>query len=268
MTHVSDGRLVLLQYGELPPEDAARVREHLAACEACRAAERRLRDVLAAVELPAPELADDYETTLWARLAPRLTASRQAAGWPARRRLRLAAATLLAAGAATVIGIARLGHERARPVRAPAGAADTAAPLADLAEARAQAASEQILLGALDDHLARVEQVLVEIANAGVDDADALAVAQAEAADLVDASRLYRLTASRAGDAAIVGALEDIERALVEIARSPTGASRREREAIIRRVDPDGVLFRLRTRADQLRTRTGAAAVESRVVSN
>lgn len=268
MTHVSDDRLVLLRYGELPPEDAARVREHLAACAACRAAEGRLEDLLSAVELPAPEPADDYEATLWARLEPRLERPYEGVEWLARRRVWLAAATLLAVGAATVIGIAWLEHERARRARAPARAADTAAVPADLGEARAEVAREQILLGALDDHLARVERLLVEIVNAGVDDAAALAVAQAEAADLVDASRLYRLTASRAGDAAIAGALEDIERALVEVARNPTGTSRREREAFIRRVDLDSVLFRLRTTVDLVRTRAGAAAEESRIVSN
>ncbi len=258
--HVSDDQLVLLYYGELTGADEARVREHLAACERCATLERGARAVLAAIETAAPEPPDDYETALWARLEPRLGEAIRdvrSGRWQLTAR---AAALALAVSALLLIAVARP-WQRAVPGGTSAGA-PRPGPAAVPGEpaAAADAARERMRLGVIDEYLGQVERLLVEVTAAGVDDPAALATARADAADLVGAGRLYRLTASGDGDAAVVHALDEIERALIEVARSPAPLPRAEREAMVRRLDVETLLFKVRATADDLRARAGTRA--------
>lgn len=267
MTHIADDRLVLLHYDELPADEAARIRAHLEVCRACRARERRLTDVLATVELPVPELPEKYETAVWSRLEPRLHETRPAAGWLAWRPLALAGTTVLAVATVVVLAVARL--ERARERQGDAGPRAAATATASSGPRDADASvRERILLGALDEYLTRVERMLVEITTAGLDDPAVLAAAQAEAADLVETNRLYRLTAASAGDATMASALEEIERALVEVARAPETARPREREGVVHRIEPESLIFKIRTTAHAVRARASVANEGGRSDSN
>ena len=253
MTHITDDELILHYYGELSAADRARVGEHLGSCQACSASDARLRRALDAVdEVPAAEPGPGFEQAVWARLQPAL--SRQRAAWwhvwtwtPAR----LGAA---AAVAMLVVGAFVAGRYWPAP-GAPAGI-DTAAS--------AQAVRERILLVAVGDHLEQTEMVLVELAHADGNDTVNISAARAQAAELVADNRLYRQTAATAGDVAIAGVLEDIERALIEVARSPSEVPRRDLDAILRGIEDQGLLFKLRVVGEQVRDREESAGARTR----
>jgi anti-sigma factor RsiW len=257
MTHVSDDELILHFYGELSAADRARVSGHLGVCQACAASDVRLRQVLDAVdEVPAPEPAAGFEQAVWARLQPAL-ARRRAAWWhvwmwtPAQ--LSAAAAVALLVVFAFVAG---------RYWSAPGAPAGKSAAID--AAASAQAVRERILLVAVGDHLEQTQMVLVELAHADGRDTVNISAARAQAAELVADNRLYRQTAVTAGDVAIVSVLEDLERALIEVARCPSQVPRRDLDAILRGIEDQGLLFKLRVVSERVREREESAGALTR----
>jgi len=78
---------------------------------------------------------------------------------------------------------------------------------------------------------------------------------QSRAEELVTANRLYRQTATTLGDAAMASVLDDLERVLLEIARSPSEISSQELVALQRRIESKGILFKVRVVGSQVRER-------------
>lgn len=113
-------RLALLLYGDLPPDEAARVRDHLRTCPACRAEEAALAQVrhLLAVA-PAPRVAVDLAGVY-----------RRAAEQQARRsrRWRRAALVMTAAAVAVLVAAALRFEVRVESHQLSLRWADVAAP--------------------------------------------------------------------------------------------------------------------------------------------
>src|SRR5437879_2607653 len=65
MTHLSDEQLVEQYYSD---SDILAAREHLGACEECRARLNQLSAVLRSVEYPVPQLSTDYGANVWRNL--------------------------------------------------------------------------------------------------------------------------------------------------------------------------------------------------------
>jgi hypothetical protein len=262
MMHVTDEDLILRYYGELTGADRQRVDDHLVACEACRAADLRLRQTFAAVDAtPVPEPAAGYEREVWARVSARLP-ERRARGW---KRWRWSPAQLGAVVAVLVAAAFVAGRYWRAPVAPPAPPVER---VAGGTAAGSQAVRERILLVAIGDHLEQTEMVIVELAHADGGEKVDISTARAQAADLVAASRLYRQTAASAGDAAIASVLEDVERALIEVARSPAEVSRRDLNDMLRGIEAQGLLFKLRVVGEQVREREeSAGAIPKRAVS-
>ncbi len=59
-------------------------------------------------------------------------------------------------------------------------------------------------------------------------------------------NRLYRQTANRTGDAAAASVLDELERMLVEIAHSPDEIDGNDFEELRRRIEEQGVLFKVK----------------------
>jgi hypothetical protein len=110
-----------------------------------------------------------------------------------------------------------------------------------------------VLLVDLGDHLDRTEAALVEFV-AGTDGRD-VAHGRARVEDLVAANRLYRRTADVAGDQAVADVLDELERVLIEIAGSAPEASTDDLDAMRRRIDTRGLLFKVRVMREQLQER-------------
>ncbi len=106
--------------GETSPEDAARVREHLAACERCRNFERRMRSVDEGMGRLGGEVSPGFRDAVFARLEAEdlLPPREKASGF----RLRYAAVPLAAAAALAIFLLFPREAVRDRVVPAPSTA--------------------------------------------------------------------------------------------------------------------------------------------------
>ncbi len=235
MNHPGEQDLILYFYEE--SADAWAIEEHLASCPACRVEYESLRGVLAAVSaMPAPERARDYGALIWNRIRGRL---------PRRRLVGFPRQWLWTGAIAAMLVLAFLaGRQWQRPAR----------PLPISAQAR-----ERILLVAVGDHLERSQMVLAELANAPVNGGVDITVEQRRAEDLLESNRLFRQAAAGAGEAAMAGLLDELERVLLEVVHSPAKLSRPQIEGIRSRLDRQEILFKVRVVGALLRAREQAA---------
>jgi hypothetical protein len=243
MSHVSDDDLVLLHYGE--PADAE-VAAHVESCTECAERRRALAETLAAVEPPeVPARGEDYAARVWERLEPRL-------GQPARvlrPRVWLRRAAGLSALAAALLLAFWLGRQTKQP------------------EPIAAAVRERILLVAVGEHLERSQMVLVELTNAEGEGPVDVSAERAWADELVSANRIYRQTAARAGETALAGVLDELERVLVEVAAGPDRLSSSELADLRRRIESRGILLKVRVIGSQVREREKEAMPAAATVS-
>lgn len=243
--HLTHDDLVLHYYGE-SGQEAARLDAHLAGCDECRAALERLQHTLALVEANAEgEPAAGYEATMWARLQGQLEAP---APWWQRIFPHSSSRWILAAGSAAIVAVAFYSGWRAREVTTPVTTTAAAGTSAETAPMRTR-----VLVIAVGDHLDRAQVVLSEVVNGEAEDADAFAAERLRATDLVATNRLVRQTASLSGDESYDGVLEELERALSDIANAPDDLTVEDWNALKARIDTQGLLFRVRVLADDLR---------------
>lgn len=244
MKHVSEKQLVLLHYGEGAGSD---VEPHLAGCPECRARLESLGRLLASVELPVPEKEPSYGADVWRRLAPRLEQPaaarvvRPAAGgspWP-----RLAIAAVAAAVVVAAFLAGRFWQQ----------AEQAADPIS-------VGARERVLQLAVGDHLERSQMMLLELVNSPPAETSSTPD-RSRAEELIATNRLYRQTASRSGDAGVTDVLEQLERVLLEIARSPAPLSPEEQESLRKRIEGQGLLFKVRVLSSRLREQEGSPDV-------
>jgi hypothetical protein len=236
MKHASEKQLVLLHYGDAADTGVDR---HVAGCPECGARLESLGRLLRSVELPVPEKDAGYGADVWRRLAPRLEQPRPAplvrGAFFASRSPRLAIVAL----AATVLVAAFLAG------RFWQQAEQAADPISG-------GARERVLQLAVGDHLERSQTMLLELVNSSPEELGAMPdLSRAE--ELITTNRLYRQTASRSGDAGVADVLEQLERVLLEIARSPAPLSAEEQESLRKRIEGQGLLFKVRVLSSRLR---------------
>ncbi|HYM12980.1 MAG TPA: hypothetical protein VEU62_19735 [Bryobacterales bacterium] len=255
MQHLTEDQLVLYYYGEVGDRAArGEMEEHLAACDACRASYQGLQEALAAVEAaPVPEPLEPYGALVWQRLEPQLP-KRGGSRWSGIFEWRRWAAA--GAMAALVTAAFLAGRFWPRPPGPRGGAQQAAANASDV--------HERILLVAVGDHLERSQMVLIELANArGTGPVD-ISAEQQRAEDLLDSNRLYRQTAASAGEAGMASVLDDLERVLLEIAHSPSQISAQELDELRRRIESQGILFKVRVIGSNVRAREQEAEGSAR----
>lgn len=251
MNHPTDDQLVDYYYASSGDRDQM-VGAHLRECAGCRSNFEALERTLAAVDAaPTPERGDDYCAQLWRRIEPRLGAQPASPwrAWLSPRRLTLAGAMTALLVAAFLAGLA---VRPSRKERTP-GAVD----VDRLAQAR-----DRILLVAVGDHLERSQMVLVELENARPGAALDISSEQHRADDLVAANRLYRQTAERVGETGVARVLEELERVLLEIANSPSKISSPQLAELRKRIESQGILFKIRVVGTDVRERQKAATLQ------
>jgi anti-sigma factor RsiW len=252
MKHIDETDLILFHYGEA--SDAVGVERHLARCERCRDDLATLRRDLTVFDgASVPPVDDEYPTRVWQRLQQRIDSAPERnrrwdlPGWLAPRRLAFAGTIALLMIAAFIAGRWN-------------GQAVSGGPIPEQVR-------ERILLVAVGDHLERSQRLLLELVNTPDGGTADLLPQQDRAARLASDNRLYRQTASQAGDEQIVELLEELERTLVEIANAPPESAQAELAELRRRVARRGILFRIRVVGKQTRQRglerpgTGAGEV-------
>ncbi len=237
--HLNEDELVLLHYREDAGADAE---SHLASCAECTARLRALAETLSLATAPdAPERGDEYGAQVWAKLRPQLGLSGPPVESPKvvpfRRRVWPQVAAFAALAAALVLAFL-LGR------RFPAE------PQPVAAEVR-----ERVLLVAVGEHLERSQLVLVELANAPAGEVLDVSAQRAVADELVASGRLYRASAVRTGDPALVAVLEELERVLVEVAAGPAALQPADLVKLQQRIESSGLLFKVRVVGTQVRER-------------
>jgi hypothetical protein len=223
MNHLSEEELTQAYYGDEEPESG----RHLAECAECQAAFQYLKALLD--ELLAetvPERGAAYGAEVWNRLLPRLPLEKPRRVW-----LRWwTAVPVLASLLAVAFLAGRFTQPRLTPIKT-AGIAPQA--------------RQRILLITLGNHLDRSEILLAELVNAAPGTTD-FSDERSSAQDLLDENRLLRQTTARTGDASHAAVLDELERALLDIAHSPSEISAAELEALQKRIENEGLLFKVR----------------------
>ncbi len=228
MKHLEEEQLMDAYYGEPDPK----LRKHLAECEECRSNFARFKESLDSIrDYPVPERGDSYGREVWARLAPQLPTRQR--GWPWLRWWALGPALAGLVAVAFVAGMLTQQHRQ----------------VGFSAKAR-----ERVLLMAMSEHLERSQIVLTEVLNAAPTSVD-LENQRERARDLVNENRLLRQTALHAGDAAYAALLDDLERVLLDVANSPTDLPPEEFETLQRRIENEGLLFKVRITSTDARER-------------
>jgi len=242
--HLSEEELILHHYGEA--EDAAAADAHLALCESCRASRDALfADLRVLNDDAVPERGQDYGAAVWARVAPQLGKRPRLLWFSARRWL---APVAMAASLLVAFLLGRhLQPQQSGPGPVPR-------------EVVREVVRERILVVAVGDHLERSRMVLLELSHAG-DEAKAVDISaeQTWAQNLLANNRLYRQTAVRAGEHKVASVLDDLERLLVEVANGPSELTHEEAQAMRRRIEAGGLLFKVKVLGSQMRERERAA---------
>lgn len=237
MKHLSEEGLVLYYYGERTDG----VDEHLDTCQACRADFESLTRVLHAMDaLESPERSEAYGSQVWNRIAPQLERSRarwwdELATWWDARRLVAAGAMAVLLVAAFLAGRVSQRHEQMAGLSAPV--------------------RERIMLVAVGEHLERSQMILVELVNNESKGPVDISEEQHRAEDLIGDNRLYRQAALKSGDTRVSSVLDELQRVLLEIAHSPSKLDSAEFEQIRRRIEAEGILFKIRVVGSNLRER-------------
>lgn len=235
MKHLSEEELVEVYYGEAKATEVA----HLAACGECSEQFAGLkRDLEGAMRTAVPERDAEYGERVWQALRPRLIPyERKSRGWlwfglgKVWAQWRIAA---VAVGCAALVAAAFVGGrvwERHQKTNVAGNAA--------------QQAQQRVVLVVLTDHLDRTERLLVSLDHADSADREENAQLQSEARELLASNRLYRATATRAGDPALAGALDRLEGVLAEVANDPN-LTAADLERVRNQMNTEGILFEIR----------------------
>jgi hypothetical protein len=218
MNHLSDEDLTQAYYCDEEPE----ARRHLNECAQCQTAFQHLKTLLdELLTETVPERGAAYGAEVWNRLLPRLPLEK-----PRRVRLRWWIAVPVLAGLLAAAFLAgRFTQTQTAGI--------------------ATQARQRILLITLGNHLDRSEILLAELVNAAPGATD-FSDERSNARDLLDENRLLRQTAARTGDASQAAMLDELERALLDIAHSPSQITAPELESLQRRIENEGLLFKVR----------------------
>jgi hypothetical protein len=245
MKHMTEEELIAYREGEA--SQRATIAAHLAGCDECRAELERIEAVLAALDtLPVPDPGADYGQRVWQQIAPRLP-EKPARWW----HVWFEPQRLAAAGAVVALVIAAFIVGRVTKPVAP-----------DNSIANREQVRERVLVVAVGEHLGRSEMMLVELSNAEPRDPSQkqvnISAEQHRAEDLLEENRLYRQTALQEGDAGLASVLDELERVLLDVAHSPEEVTPAQLEAIQKKIEARGILFKVRVVNKELQQRQEA----------
>jgi hypothetical protein len=280
MRHLQEQELIEYRYGDLPDTAAAaEVEQHLHECEACRVNFEALKLVLAAVDTDTvPERGANFETRIWAAIAPRLEGERAAVsqagekghaaarwfGWRDWLTVRRIAA--VGAFAAMLLAAFLAGRYMSRngSTSSPMLTVDMPAPVPPQGR-------DRVLLMAVGDHLDRAQMVLMEISNTETDGTGAKAQPaetnitheQKRAEELLAENRIYRQTAEHRGENGVASVLDELEPVLMEIAHSPSDVTPSELAELQKHIASRGLMLKIRVLDSTVREREKKAPAAS-----
>jgi len=247
MKHMTEEELIA--YREGVAEQRTVISDHLALCEECRHELERIEAVLAALNtLAVPDPGADYGRQVWKEIAPRLAEKpgRWWQVWFEPRRLAAAGGVVALIVAAFIAGRFTKRHDEPDNI------------------ASKEQVRERILVVAVGEHLGHSERMLVELSNAAPTDPRQkeinISAEQQRAEDLLQENRLYRQTALQEGNPGLASVLDELERVLLDVAHSPDEVTPAQLEAIQKKIEAHGILFKVRVVNKELQQRQGAPA--------
>ena len=244
MKHVTEEELIAYRDGETEGREG--IAAHLKECPECAREFDQIEAVLSALNtLPVPDPGEDYGRRVWRQIAPKLP-EKKAKWWEG---LFLPRRMVAFAAVAALIVLAFFAGRVTKHTSVGGDVAD------------ANKVRERVLVVAVGEHLGRSEMVLMELANAQPEPGQKvmnISSTQKRAEDLVDENRLYRQTALRDGDTAMANTLDELERVLLDIAHSPDEVTPAQFEALQKRIESKGILFKVRVVNQDLREREKA----------
>lgn len=230
MRHLNEEELIELYYGEAPSAASA----HLAACPECAAEYQELRQTLYLIWPADPQLPAKYGEQVWQTLQPRLIPyPKRTMLWHEWTWLR---AVTLAVNATMLLAVAFLGG---RYWERHVAHSD------NVAVNGALEVTQRKMLVALMDHLDRTERLLVALEHADSSDHVENAQLRSEARELLASNRLYRTTATDAGDSMLASMLEQVNSLLAEVANDPT-LTAADLQRVRQEMNTQGLLFEIR----------------------
>jgi hypothetical protein len=239
MKHLTEEELILQHYGEA--NDRALL-SHIKECTECRLRLEQLDESLSRLPVPAvPELEEGYEAQVWLKLRDQLP-QKKANSWAWLVRPRNWA--MAGAMAVLMIGAFLAGHfwtGGSGTSRSPEVARDNGLKV------------DRLVALAVGNHLEKSQILLIELMTEKPEDKTDFSATQDQARDLLDANRLYRISAARGKDPSVQHTLDDLERVLVEIANSPSDLKAADVERLQRMVESQGLLFKVRVVGSRIR---------------
>ena len=246
MKHKTEEELIGYRDGD--QKNREEIAMHLKECGECRSELERIEAVFAALDaMPVPDPGEDYGQRVWRQIANRLPEKR-ANFW--QRGFSWRPLTVVGAMAVLLVLAFVIGERKGRH--------EVGGEIVDAGKVR-----ERVLVVAVGDHLGRSEMMLMELENAQPAKSGQkvinISTTQRRAEDLVEENRLYRQTALKEGDRAMASTLDELERVLLDIANSPDEVSPAQFEALRKRIEARGILFKVRVVNQDLRERGKAA---------
>ncbi|HEY1576498.1 MAG TPA: hypothetical protein VGF82_05420 [Terracidiphilus sp.] len=229
MKHLGEEEFIEMYYGEATgPADT-----HLRACRDCSAKYAEFKHSMDTIQVPVvPKKDSEYGERVWETLRPELIPyEKKTARWHGWTQWRVAA---LAVSFAMLLTAAFLGgrYWERKSVTDPNVAGNPPA-------------ARRVVLVVLTDHLDRTERLLVKLNHADFPNRTQNTQLQSEARELLASNRLYRASASDAGDVALAGALDRLEGVLAEIANDPN-LTEADLERVRKDMNTEGILFEIR----------------------
>jgi hypothetical protein len=278
MKHLQEQELIEYRYGDLPDTAAAaEVEQHLHECEACRANFEALKLVLAAVDTDTvPERGANFETRMWAAIAPRLEGERAAVSQAGKKghaaarfgwRDWLTVRRIAAVGAFAAMILAAFLAGRYMPSN---GSTNSPMLTVNMPAPVPPQGRDRVLLMAVGDHLDRAQMVLMEISNTEADGTGAKAQPaetditheQKRAEELLAENRIYRQTAEHRGENGVASVLDELEPVLMEIAHSPSEVTQSELTELQKHIAARGLMLKIRVLDSTVREREKKAPAQ------
>jgi hypothetical protein len=183
--------------------------------------------------MPVPDPGPAYGAQVWRAIERDVSAARRSR-WPAGS-WNWASAAMVAA--ALLVAGFLAGRHLGTTGSAPSHISDSSA-------------GKQVLLLAVVDHLERSQRMLAEVVNfspeSGGEGQLSILAEQERAEELVTENRLYRQSAEYIGQIEVAEVLEELERVLLDVARTPPEISSQELENLQARLQAQDILFKIR----------------------
>jgi len=242
MKHLTEEQIVLHYYGDAEDDGPeGRIEQHLRDCSECRQEFERVQRLLQHIEpTEVPEPPAFFEDKTWLKLRDRLPA-RPGGLW----RWLVAPPRWSVAAAVAVLLIAAFTAGRFWPRHETPSAARDNSP----------GNPQRVVLVAVGDHLERSQMLLVEIMNTDAKAPVDLGAEQKQARELLDSNYLYRVSAERVGDPQTARLLDELGRALTEIANSPSEITPGDLQQIQGQIQSDNLLFKVRVVGSEVDSR-------------